>query len=192
MINPYQMALLEAEIGKKRLEHSQRVSQTASSINDTIGLNPIWVQTSAILHDCGRLKDKDQISVRLKRYGIVLDSQTQDSPQLQHAVLGRFLAQYQYGIQEAAVLNAIRYHTTARAGMSPLEKIIYVADAIEFGRDYDGVDRLRYLAHNQLNQAVYEVIKQTIDFVKQNHQFVHTQSIQAAEYYKKYKEDLFE
>ena len=76
------------------------------------------------------------------------------------------LLKCEWGIEDPDVLNAVTYHTTGRPGMSLLEKIIYLADAIEPGRNYPGVGRLRKLAYEDLDKACAEVMRQTIEYVK--------------------------
>ena len=71
-------------------------------------------------------------------------------------------AQNRFGIQDADVLNAIRYHTTGRADMSLLEKIIYTADAVSYERDYKGVEALRKDAFSDLDRTMLEIVRFTL------------------------------
>jgi predicted HD superfamily hydrolase involved in NAD metabolism len=77
---------------------------------------------------------------------------------LSHAGAAAELLQSDYGVMDEDILNAVRYHTTGRAGMSMLELIIFLADTLEPGRNYEGVERLRALAYKDLYVCAYETL----------------------------------
>ena len=76
------------------------------------------------------------------------------------------LANVVYGIVDEDILNAVSYHTTGRAGMSKLEKIIFLADAIEPGRNYPTVEEIRKLAYIDLNKACISSLERTVEYIK--------------------------
>ena len=84
-----------------------------------------------------------------------------DKPQLAHSKLAAAILEDKFGVTDEDILNAIRYHTTGRAGMSLLEKIIFVADATEPNRTYEEAEDLNKLAFSDLDQACLEVLKWT-------------------------------
>jgi predicted HD superfamily hydrolase involved in NAD metabolism len=86
-------------------------------------------------------------------------------PELWHGPVAASIVQERMGIRDEDVLNAIRYHTTGRAGMTRLEKIIYLADYIEPGRQFPGLDEVRELAEKDLDSAVKKAIGNTIIFL---------------------------
>ena len=71
-----------------------------------------------------------------------------------------------FGIDDSEILNAIRYHTTGRCGMCLLEKIIYLADSLEKGRDYPGVQELRDINSDNIDEYVYMLMVHTKDYVE--------------------------
>ncbi|MCP6368247.1 bis(5'-nucleosyl)-tetraphosphatase (symmetrical) YqeK, partial [Klebsiella pneumoniae] len=81
--------------------------------------------------------------------------------ELWHAPVGAFLVRNEVGITDKEVLDAIAYHTSGRPGMTLLEKIVYVADYIEPGRRFPGVDEVRELAKKDLNAALIQSLKNT-------------------------------
>ncbi len=89
----------------------------------------------------------------------------------------------EFDIDDLVALYAVSYHTTGRANMSLLEKIIYIADAIEPGRSYPGVDQLRALALENINQACYLSLARTVDLVKAKGQFLDSDTVLAKEYF---------
>lgn len=107
-----------------------------------------------------------------------------ESTALSHSVLGSYIARYEFGIEDENILSAIRYHTTAKPDMNILEKIIYVADVIEVGRDYPGVDDLREVAFSgDLDRAVLMALENAILSVIRKKAPLHLRTIEARNYY---------
>ena len=99
--------------------------------------------------------------------------------------VGAEVAKREYKIKDEDILNAIRYHTTGRAGMSVLEKIVFIADYIEPNREqFEGLDEARRLAYLDLDMAMRFILEQTIEFVKERGRLLHPLSLEALEYYK--------
>lgn len=84
--------------------------------------------------------------------------------ELWHAPVGAFLVEKEVGLTDEDILNAIRYHTSGRPGMSSLEKVIYVADYIEPGRKFPGVEEVRELAEQDLDKALLQALKIRLAF----------------------------
>ncbi len=85
--------------------------------------------------------------------------------ELWHAPVGAYLAEKEAGITDPEILDAIRYHTSGRPGMTLLDKVIYVADYIEPGRHFPGVEEVRRLAETDLNEALIQAMKNTMIFL---------------------------
>ena len=90
-----------------------------------------------------------------------------------------------FGIRDRDIINAVSYHTTGRAGMSLLEKVIFIADAIEPGRDYPGVDDLRRLAYVDLDKACLLSLTRTAEFVREQGIYLDDDTLAAKEYLEK-------
>jgi len=86
----------------------------------------------------------------------------QYSPVLWHAPVGAEAVREELGIDDEEVLDAIRFHTTGRPGMSLLEKVIFLADYIEPGRSFSGVEEVRRLARENLDRAILKALDNTI------------------------------
>jgi predicted HD superfamily hydrolase involved in NAD metabolism len=115
-----------------------------------------------------------QVQLRLAEgFGIVISDMELYNPVLLHAPLGAELARRECGVHRESVLNAIRFHTTGRPGMSLLEKVIFVADYIEPGRDFPGVERVRESALVDLDEAMLRALDQTIAYVLERAQLLH-------------------
>ena len=99
------------------------------------------------------------------QYGIVLDPLEQKALKLLHAKTGAAIARHVYGVDDA-VYQAILYHTTGRAGMSLLEKILYLADYIEPSREFANdpdVVRLRETVYEDLDRGLLLGLTMTIE-----------------------------
>lgn len=116
---------------------------------------------------------------RADEFGIVVDSLERSMPVLLHAIISARLAAKEYGVQDEEILRAIALHTTGGVNMSKLDKIIFLADFIEPGRAYPGVDKLRDLACKDLDRAVLAAFDQTICHLIQEKKIVYPASVDA-------------
>jgi predicted HD superfamily hydrolase involved in NAD metabolism len=103
--------------------------------------------------------------------------------ELWHAPVGAYVAAQEFGVKDEDVLNAIRFHTTGRADMSDLEKVIYIADLVEPGRKFSGVEELRQLKEQGLDVMMEASIKHTIDFLLSKNQPVYPDSLKCYEHF---------
>lgn len=173
---------LKEDIGVKRFEHSLRVMETSIELAKRYHCSVEKAAVAGLLHDCGKLKGEINLLKLSSDFGIILDSMTKNNNELIHSVLGAAIAEREYGISDEEILNAIRYHTTGRENMSLLEKIVYVADMIEPGRKFQGVDKLRELALEDLDQCLILSIDNTLKFVIENKKLIHLDSVKARNY----------
>ena len=168
---------LQTVLTPDRFIHTMGVTKWARELALLNGVSPDKAYTAALLHDCAKCMTKNQLADNIKKYNIKLDDAALSSPQLWHSYVGAFLAKDVYGIDDEEILDAIYYHTTGKANMSTLCAIVYLADAIEDSRDYDGVESLRVLAKEALWEAVYAYTKHSIEFIKSKGCIVHPDTI---------------
>jgi predicted HD superfamily hydrolase involved in NAD metabolism len=164
---------VQARLSPPRYTHTLRVVKTARDIASVFGVGDQKAEVAALLHDCARDMSR-QAQLRLaESFGIVISDMERYNPALLHASLGAELARRECGVHCESVLNAIRFHTTGRPGMSLLEKVIFVADYVEPGRDFPGVDRVRELSSVDLDKAVLLALDQTIAYVLERARLLH-------------------
>ena len=132
---------------------------------------------AALLHDVAKQMKKDDIQQKIEKYNIKLDEVEKETNQLKHAKVGRYIAEFEYGIKDSDILNAIDYHTTGRANMSRLEMIIYLADSIDDTRSFDTVDEIRRLSKLNLEYALYYAINGTLINLAQENKQIHKNTI---------------
>lgn len=140
-------------IRAKRIAHVQGCEEEAVRLAQCWGANEQHARRAAILHDCTKyLKLDEQLSI-CEQYHVELDAMERSAVKLLHSKTGAALAKYVFGECEE-VCQAICWHTTGKADMTLLEKILYIADYMEPTRDFDGVENLRDLVYVDLDAAV--------------------------------------
>ncbi len=170
---------LEKMLKPKRYRHSLNVSAVAVKMADIFGVDTKKAEIAGLLHDCAKNLDKEESIELCRVYGVLLDSIEVANPSLIHAPLGAVLIRYEFGVGDSDIENAIRYHTVGRAGMSELEKIIYIADMIEPSRSFDGIEKLRKTAYEDLNRAMFEGLRFSLEFNIKRGVKIHGNSIEA-------------
>ena len=170
---------LRGILSQHRFLHSLGVVKCASDLAKRYNYDIEKTKLAAISHDCAKeMKMKELIAIA-KEENLELDEVILAEPQLLHGPVGKFVAKRDFGIQDEEVLNAIHYHTTGRANMSTLEKIIYLADIIEESRSYDGIEEVRKRSKIDLNQGILLAIDNTVRFVLSMNALLHPQTIEA-------------
>lgn len=179
---------LKKSIGLFRYEHSLRVLETAVKLNRIFNVDIEKIETAALFHDCGKIGTPKIILNEIIDKKIMISEEDKKSPEVLHSILGRHLAEHKYGIQDKDVLNAIRYHTTGRPNMSILEKIIFLSDYIEPGREFEGVTKARELAEKNINESIIYAMKSTVNFLKEKKMYIHKDTLDGLNYLLKTKE----
>jgi predicted HD superfamily hydrolase involved in NAD metabolism len=156
---------LKETLDPDRFEHSLRVEKIALKLAARYRVNKQQASLAALLHDCARRYDRRGLLREAKRLGIKVRPLDRTEPKLLHGELGVRLAQREFGVKARPVLDAIRWHTTGKPGMSKLAKIIYLADHVEEGRDHAAAGRLRKLAFRELDRAIAESASAQLEYL---------------------------
>lgn len=172
---------IEKHLSEKRRVHTEGVRKTAVELARLYGADEKKAETAALFHDMYRGLSAEILNGYVKQLG--LDDKYLNNCNLAHGKIAAVAMQEDFGIQDPDILNAVSYHTTGRPGMSKLEKIIYIADAIEPNRDYPGVEQLRKAAFQNLDKACLMSLSNTIEFVTANGNFLDEETILAKEYF---------
>ncbi|WP_312093294.1 bis(5'-nucleosyl)-tetraphosphatase (symmetrical) YqeK [Niallia sp.] len=172
------LRIVKEQITEKRYIHTIGVMETAIKLATKYGGNVEKAELAAIFHDYAKFRSKDEMKK-------IIVGQNMDPnlllfhSELWHAPVGAFLVEKEVGIKDKEILDAIRYHTSGRPEMSKLEKIIYLADYIEPGRAFLGVDEVRELAEVDFDRAFLQAVKNTIIFLIRNNRAVFPLSFEA-------------
>ncbi len=175
-------ALLKKSLPSKRFKHSVGVYKTALDMCAHYGLSPAereQVGVCALLHDCGREVGSKASLALARQLDIAVEDIEEKQPILLHQKIGAYYARSKYGVTDEAILRGIRYHTTGTLNMTLLDKIVFLADLIEPGRDCDWAEELRRVSYIDLNKAMLCAYRHTIDHLVADGLFIHPDCIAA-------------
>lgn len=170
-------------IRAKRIAHVQGTEQEAVNLARRWGANEVHARRAAILHDCTKYLTLEEQLLLCEKYQVKLDDMERVAVKLLHSKTGAALAEHLFG-EEQEICQAICWHTTGKAGMSLLEKILYIADYMEPTRDFEGVERLRELAYHDLDAAVLLGTEMTIEEMVRYGNPIHPNTLAARDYLK--------
>ncbi len=162
-----------------RFLHSLEVAKSAEYLAARYGADKDKARVAGLLHDVMKDVSRNEQLQILKDFGILLDTVEKNAPKLWHARAGAAFLQHILKIEDADILNAVRYHTTARAGMSLLEKVIFIADFISADRTYPDVDVMRKLADESLEAAMGYALRYTVKDLEKKGAAVHPDTLAA-------------
>lgn len=175
---------LRSRLTADRFVHSLNVADMARELARIYSYDEKKAYLAGLVHDCTKNTPPDEQLRIIKSGGIVLSALEMKNGKLWHALSGSVYIQSEYGIDDGDIISAVRYHTTGRADMTMLEKIIYVADLVSKERDYPGADELRMTAKGNLEKAVHEGAEFTVNRLTKLNAVIHPDTIKAMNYYK--------
>ncbi|MDR6225114.1 bis(5'-nucleosyl)-tetraphosphatase (symmetrical) YqeK [Desmospora profundinema] len=155
---------VRAQMPRTRWEHTLRVVDTAKVLAERFGADVEKAETAALLHDYCKFWPVGKMRRMIWDKGLPRDL-LEHNTELWHAFVGAEAVREELGVGDDEILNAIRYHTSGRPHMSLLEQVIFVADVIEPGRRYPGVDEIRKLAETDLERALLQSLDNTLRFL---------------------------
>ena len=164
-----------------RVKHVLGCRDTARELAKAWGADETDAARAGMLHDITKAIDGPLQLTVCSQYGEQLDSFFQANPKTLHALTGSLVAERIFG-ENPAVVAAIRSHTTGKAAMNTLEKIIYVADYMEPNRDFPGVETLRELAYSNLDKALKLGLEMTLSVLKEQGRDISPESAEALKY----------
>ncbi|MBQ4154855.1 MAG: nicotinate (nicotinamide) nucleotide adenylyltransferase [Clostridia bacterium] len=171
--------LLKTRLTEKRYFHSLSVAKEAVRLAEKYGYDTERAFYAGLMHDvCKDMDPKEQLQL-FEQFDIMLDSVEQNAPKLWHAILGAAYLEKVLGVSDEEILKAVRYHTTARANMGLLEKLIYLADFTSEDRDYNGVDSMRKAVDISLEKAMLEALEFSVEDLKAKGCPVHKDTMDA-------------
>lgn len=170
---------LKKYINAKRYRHTMGVLEMAKELAECYDIDVDQASIAALLHDCAKeLSGKELLKIA-KAHEIKIDRLLLEEPQLLHGPVGAIIAKEDFGIDDEMVLDAIRYHTTGRKKMTKLDKVIYLADFIEPNRRYPGVEKLRKMAHINLDQGVLGALDESLSYLIKKGRLMHKYTVSA-------------
>ncbi len=181
MIEEIKRDLIE-NISKSRYEHTLRVVQCSEKLAKSYGADLEKARLAAFLHDSAKFPSKEKIFDMSKALGLLDDEIYFYNKEILHASLAAKIARDKYAIRDEDILNAISYHTTGRANMSLLEKIIFMADYIEPSRDFEGIEKIRDLTFKDLDKSLLLALNSNLKFLLEKDILISKDTIEARNY----------
>ena len=176
---------MQKELKYSRFIHSLGVAFTAASLAERYGVDMHKAETAGILHDCAKYVDVEKMESLCVKNGLPVTEMERGSAALLHSKAGSILARTKYGVEDEEILYAIRYHTTGRPAMTLLEKIIFISDYIEPGRDQaPHLEEIRSAAFSNLDQALCMILKDTLLFLNGSGKAVDSMTQKTYDYYR--------
>ena len=172
------LVTLANELRPARFRHCRDVSQTAVRLAERWDADIEKARLAGILHDCARNLKGEELLKTSRQFGMIPSPLELLQPALIHAPLGAIIAERWFGISEPQVLQAIRRHTTGAPQMTLLDKVIYLSDCIEPGRNFSGVRKIRDMAVEDLDAAVLLAYEHSILFVVANGGLLHPNTVE--------------
>lgn len=173
------LKLVKPQLTQARYEHSIRVTDTAVALAKQYGADVKKAEEAGVVHDYAKFRPLAEMRCIIETEEDINSDLLDYGEALWHAPVGAYLLCTEAGITDAEILQAVAYHTTGRADMTLLEKVIFLADYIEPGRDFPGLDGVRELADVDLDAAVAASLSHTIQFLLQQKQKVYPQTVGA-------------
>lgn len=174
--------VLRERLGAKRLKHTINVVNEALKLAKRYNASEDKVKIAALLHDYAKDITLEDSLELIKEYGLKLDDIIMTSSELIHGPLGAKMVKDHFNIGDQEILNAIEFHTTGRANMSTVEKIVFLADFIEPERDFDGIEKIRFKATVNLDKAVLMALDSTIYYLIEKKNIIHVNTVNARNY----------
>ncbi len=155
---------IERNMTEKRRIHTYAVAEEAKKLAQRYGEDVEKAELAALFHDLFRGVTESSLNGYVRQLG--LETVYLDNTNLAHSKIAACIMEKDYHIRDRDIINAVSFHTTGRANMSKMEKILYLADAIEPNRSYPGVEEIRGLAYRDLDEACLKSLEHSIDYVK--------------------------
>lgn len=178
------VSLVKDKLPEKRFNHSLRVAETAVKLAEIYDGDKDKAELAGILHDYCKYDDLGSM------YQIVTQNELDSNllsygSEILHGPVASIIMNQQFDVTDEEVLLAIKNHTTGRAQMTKTEKLIFIADYIEPGRQTPGVEEIRDLAYNQgsLDKTIYEISKRTVLYLINKDINVYDATIACLNYY---------
>ncbi len=178
---------LRENLPEKRLKHIEGVKKTAVYLAEKYGEDSQKAELAALFHDMYRKLSDEDIDLYIKKFNLD-EHRYKNNTNLIHSKVAAGNMEALYGMEDEDLINSVSFHTTGRAGMSNLEKIIFIADAIEPSREYPAVNILRKLADEDLDCACLKILESTIRYLNKKGIEIDKDTLEAREYFKKITE----
>lgn len=173
---------LKENLKENRYLHVLGVVETAINLAKLNNVSEEKAELAALGHDIAKNLSFEKMMNIIEKNSIRLTEEELEAKELWHSIISPVLGKQVLGINDEEILSAMRWHTTGKENMSNLEKIIYIADMIEPGRNFPGVEELREATFEDLNQGVLMGLNHTINYLNKKNLPIDSNTIKARDY----------
>ncbi len=171
--------ILQKRLTTKRFNHSLCVADEAVRLAKKYGGDSNKAYLAGLLHDITKNASTNEHLQIFSEFDIMLNDIEKNAEKLWHAISGAAFIQHKLGITDDEIITAVRYHTTARAGMTQLEKLLYLADFTSRDRDYEDVDIMREKVEISIEAALNYALSYTINDLVSHGKPLHLDTVKA-------------
>ncbi len=170
---------LKENLSEHRFIHSLNVAEKCLYLGKKYDYDEKTAYFCGLIHDVCKNESRENMLQMFDKFGIILDNVQTRVDLLWHSIAGALLVKEKFKVDDEEVLNAIKFHTTGRANMTKLEKIVFLADIISADREFEGVEKLREISEEDLDLAVFYALKSTINNLVKKNSLIHIDTINA-------------
>jgi len=174
---------IEKNYSAERKSHTEGVVKTAAILAKQYGADPKKAEIAALYHDMYRGVKSEALNIFVKQLG--LPDKYLNNPNLAHGKVAAIKMKQDFNVTDTDILNAVGFHTTGRPNMSMLEKVIFLADAIEPGRSYPGVEEVRLMAKEDIDKACLLCLERTVNYIQQRGDYLDPDTLDARDWFQK-------
>jgi len=161
--------------------HIEAVRRASADLAQRHGLDAAAAELAAQAHDICRTRKGPDLVASARRFKLLVSPVDLALPVFLHGPVGAEVLRREYGLNDDAILNPIRYHTMGRAGMSGLEKVLFLADKLDpskIGR-YPFIAEVADLAKEDLDEAMLLFLDAQVKAFMELGSFVHPGMMEA-------------
>jgi len=155
-------AILNRVLSKKRIVHVKSVVDFSKRLGEIYNVDLNRLELAALSHDMFRDVPPRKLLKMSRAYGLKISDLEKAHPVLLHGKVAAEFLKRRFGVDDEEVLIAVAYHTSGHVGFREIGKILFIADSLEFTRDFPGVDALRKIAFRNLEEGFFQVLKNKI------------------------------
>lgn len=181
---PY-LKQLRKELKESRYLHTIGVTYTAAALAMAYGAELEQAELAGLLHDCAKNLPNQESKALILEHGLQISEFEEKNPALLHAKAGYILAKTKYGVKDEEIRHAILVHTTGCPAMNLLDKILFIADYIEPGRDkQEHLPELRKEAFGDLDACLLHILEDTVSYLRKSGKVLDPMTEKTYLYYK--------
>ncbi|WP_338944340.1 bis(5'-nucleosyl)-tetraphosphatase (symmetrical) YqeK [Fusobacterium nucleatum] len=159
--------IVKSKMSLKRFTHTLGVVEMSEKLAKIYNANIEKCKVAALLHDICKEMNMEYIKNICKNKFInELSEEDLENNEILHGFAGAYYVKNELGINDKEILNAIKYHTVGAKDMTLLEKIVYIADAIEYGRNYPSVVEIREETFKNLDKGILMEIEHKEEYLE--------------------------